>query len=118
MSFVPRNGHVCHGHSITAAERAAGVFNPESGGAIPLEFPMSPSGCGALLDEDIAEARGEALRVFGAAGDARTELCFWKACADFAGRADLADAVGSDGHLLSLDPARTRRIALALRRSP
>ncbi|MCY4030289.1 MAG: hypothetical protein OXH75_28755 [Acidobacteria bacterium] len=118
VSFVPSNGHVCHGHSVTAAERAAGVFNPESGGTIPLKFPMTRSGCERLLDEDIAEARGEAVRVFGAGDDARTELCYWKRCADFAGQEDLAAAVGSDAHLLSIDRARTLRIAAALRADP
>ena len=105
----PRGGHVCHGHWITEAERADPRF--AAGRA------WTPAECDALLDEDIAEARREALRVFGRADDARAELCYWKPCARMFGHVDpgdLAGAVATSERLLSIDPARTRRIAAAL----
>lgn len=104
VTYEPRNGHVCHGHWILEHE----TFGR-----------MTPAECEDLLDRDIAQARREALRVFGRDDDARTELCYWKPCARmFGGVAarDLAGAVESNERLRSIDRARARRIAAALRR--
>ena len=102
VTYEPRNGHICHGHWI---------LDHESFGR------MTVAQCDDLLDRDIAQARREALRVFGRADDARAELCYWKPCARMFGHVDpgdLAGAVATSERLLSIDPARTRRIAAAL----
>ena len=102
LTLAPRNGHVCYGHWILEHE----TFGP-----------MTVAKCERLLDRDIAQARGEALDALGCADDARTELCYWKACRRMFGSVaaeDLAAAVRSNERLLSIDAARARRIADAL----
>lgn len=104
LRTTERDGHVCHGHWVTPEERATPRF---ARGRVWTEAE-----CAELLDEDIEEARGEALSVFGRADDARIELCFWRPCRRlFGGAEDLAEAVRTSEPLLDLDPVRTKRIA-------
>lgn len=100
LTLLPSQGHVCYGHHI--------LWDEEFGS-------MTLADCEALLDRDIRKARTEALRVFGVADDARTELCYWSACRRFAASDDLAGAVAADPRLLAADPARAARIAALVR---
>ena len=100
LTLVPSHGHVCYGHHI--------LWDEEFG-------PMTLGDCEVLLERDIQRARIEALRVFGAADDARTELCYWSACRRFATSDDLAAAVATDAKLLAADPTRAARIAATVR---
>ena len=104
LKLREENDHVGYGHWITPAEKAAGRFS----GMLSLKD------ADALLDEDIAEAREEAIRVFGDDSDALVELCFWKGCARLFGRVprdELADAVRSNVRMNSIDANRTAYIA-------
>ena len=104
LKLREENSHIGFGHWVTPAEKAAGRFS----GVLSLKEADE------LLDEDIAEARGEAIRVFGEDSDALVELCFFKACARLFGhvpRDELADAVRSNVRMNSIDANRTAYIA-------
>lgn len=103
--LTPYRGHICWGHAIKATE---GHF---------YDAPQTVGDCEALLERDVAQARTEAIRVFGRADDGRVELCFWTGCARFGLAGDLPAAVRADADLKKADAVRAERIARSIERA-
>lgn len=102
----PVRGHICWGHYITDEEREARRFSRR----------QTPRECDELLLEDLQEARGEALRVFGKDDDGRVELCFLTGCDRFGRTYNLASAVRTDEELEQKHATRAFRIAATIER--
>ena len=93
-SFVAMitDNHICHGHYVQPGERFPHV--------------VDEAFCDRLLDMDISDALGRAMKNLGRTDDAAIELCFWRGCNQWPS----GDTAAIKAHLIDIGNARAHRL--------